>query len=177
MVEIHCQAEERVLGVWQHWHLPAVALHKTRRAHCKKYGSNAMCPHNRRRSECKCKEPECGGSGICGRNKRMPQSQECGGMPSASTVRKSSCAHVRSSRSYVSSQKKHVKLSCKYYRCQLDLCQGSRWLASVVMTRDAVLTERRRATLPSSRAELAVFRGCRAALGTSMRRWGCAGRS
>ena len=90
-----------------------------------------MCPHNRRRSECKCKE--CGGSGICGRNKRMAQSQECGGMPSASTVRKSSCAHVRSSRSYVSSQKKHVKLSCKYYRCQLDLCQGSRWLASVVM--------------------------------------------
>ena len=29
--------------------------------------------------------------------------------------------------------KKHVELSCKYYRCQLDLCQGSRWLASVVM--------------------------------------------
>ena len=44
-----------------------------------------------------------------------------------------SCKKFKVTLGHTYRAKKHVKLSCKYYRSQLGLCQGSRWLASVVM--------------------------------------------
>ena len=52
-----------------------ICPHQRRRNECKECGGAGICPHQRRRSECK----ECGGAGLCPHQRQRSQCKECGG--------------------------------------------------------------------------------------------------
>ena len=70
--------------------------HQRRRSQCKECGGAGLCPHQRQRSRCK----ECGGAGICPHQRIRSQCKECGGA--------ALCSHER------------IRSRCKVCRAEAD---------------------------------------------------------
>jgi hypothetical protein len=52
-----------------------ICPHKRRRSQCKECGGTSICPHQRRRNDCK----ECGGTSICSHQRKRHECKDCGG--------------------------------------------------------------------------------------------------